>query len=172
MPKPKIPYKAGEWKVICDRCGIVYHSIHLRKEWTGLKVCHGPNTAHCFEPRNSQDFIRGVRDKQSPPWSRPRPDAIFTSATITGATQADPVVISAVNNFTNGRNVYIEKVNGMVEINNRSFTVANRTTTTFELSGEDGSGHTAFSADVTANWPSTSGDQLGRASEDIVRSDL
>ena len=172
MPKPKIPYVTGEWRVICDRCGFRYHDVHLRREWTGLMTCHGPMTNDCWEPRNAQDFVRGVRDKQSPEWSRPLPDPIFTSATITGATQANPVVISAANNFTNGRTVYIENVNGMVEINNRRFTVANRTTATFERSGEDGSGHTAFSADVTADLPSTSGDQFGRASEDIVRSDL
>ncbi len=135
-------------------------------------TCHGPNTNHCWEPRNAQDFVRGMRDKQSPPWSRPRPDAISTGAIITGATQADPVVITAANNFTNGRTVHIRYVNGMTEINGRRFTVASRTATTFALSGEDGTGYGAFVADDTDDIPSTSGDQKAQASEDIVAGDL
>ena len=135
-------------------------------------VCHGPNTNDCWEPRNAQDFVRGMRDKQSPEWSRPRPDPIFTGAIITGATQANPVVITAANNFTNGRTAYIRYVNGMTEINDRRFTVANRTSATFELSGEDGTGYGACVADATSDLPSTSGDQKAQASEDIVEGDL
>ncbi len=172
MPKPKIPWKLGEWRVICDRCGFRYHNIHLRKEWTGRMVCHGPTTNDCWEPRNAQDFVRGMRDKQSPEWSRPLPDPIFTGAIITGASQANPVVITAANNFTDGRTVHIQYVNGMTEINGRRFTVASRTTTTFALSGEDGTGYGAFTADNTSLLPSTSGDQKAQASEDIVEGDL
>ena len=72
---------------------------------------------------------------------------ILTEATksITGATAANPVVItSASHNYSNGDRVYITGVTGMTEINNREFTVANVTTNTFELSGVDGSGFSAF----------------------------
>ncbi len=172
MPRPKFPWKLGEWRAICDRCGQNYHDVHLRKEWTGLMVCHGPGTGNCWEPRHPQDFVRGISDLQAPPWSRPIPDAVFTGAIITGATQANPVVITAVNDFTNGRTVHIRYVNGMTEINNRSFTVANRNAATFELSGEDGTGYAAFVADVTTGLPSTVGDQKAQASEDVVEGDL
>jgi len=174
MPKPKLPFKLGRWKVVCDRCGFHYHNTQLRLEWTGLRVCHGPGTNNCWEPRHPQDYVRGVRDGQSPPWTRPEPDPIYTGAIITGATQANPVVIttSAAHNFANGKTVWITNVNGMVEINNRQFTTANVTSTTFELSGEDGTGHTAFVADDTAGLPSTSGDQKARASVDVAEGDL
>jgi len=72
---------------------------------------------------------------------------ILTEATksITGATAADPVVITATSHgYSNGDRVYITGVTGMTEINNREFTVANVTTNTFELSGVDGSGFSAF----------------------------
>jgi len=72
---------------------------------------------------------------------------ILTEATksITGATAADPVVITATSHgYSNGDRVYITGVTGMTEINNREFTVANVTTDTFELSGVDGSGFSAF----------------------------
>lgn len=59
-------YVAGQWNANCDRCGQTLKSGKLRIEWTGLRVC-GP----CWEPRNQQDFLQGVPDRQAPPWSRP-----------------------------------------------------------------------------------------------------
>ncbi len=56
------------------------------------------------------------------------------SATVTGATQADPVVVSMSggHNFTDGQQVTIGSVSGMTDINS-TFTVHNATATTFEL---------------------------------------
>ena len=69
------------------------------------------------------------------------------AVTISGATAADPVVITATGHpYENGDKVYISDVAGMTEINEREFTVANKATNTFELSGEDGSAHTAYSS--------------------------
>lgn len=65
------------WRAICDRCGYKYWDRHLRKEWTGLMVCSGPGTNDCWEPRHPQDFVRGVPDKQTPPWVRPEPGDTF-----------------------------------------------------------------------------------------------
>ncbi len=173
MPKPKFPYKMGDHRVICDRCGQAFHQRHLRKEWTGLMTCYGPNTPGCWELRNAQEYVRGVRDKQSPPWTRPKPDSVFTTAIITGATQADPVVIttSATHGFTNGATVWIRDVNGMTQINNLSFTVANvnAANKTFELSGVNGTGYGAFAADDTDN---TTSDQKAMASVDVTEASL
>ena len=74
-----------------------------------------------------------------------------TSNTITGATQANPVVVTA-NGHTllDGDEATIESITGMTEINNRKFIVANKTTNTFELTGENGTGHTAYSSGGTA----------------------
>lgn len=69
-----------------------------------------------------------------------------TGLTITGATQANPVVVSVVNSLSNGDSVRITGVVGMTELNNREFTVANQTGTTIELSGIDGTGFTAYSS--------------------------
>lgn len=74
---------------------------------------------------------------------------ILTEAqkTITGATAANPVVVTASSHgYSNGDRVFITEVTGMTELNNREFTVANKTTNTFELSGIDGSGFTAYSS--------------------------
>ena len=72
-------FSHGQWNAICDRCGTKYKSGQLRLEWTGLRVCSGPNTKQCWEPRHPQDFVRGKVDRQSPPWARPEPAELNTS---------------------------------------------------------------------------------------------
>ncbi len=62
------------YHAICDRCGAKRWAEELRKEWDGLMVCADT----CWEPRNPQDFVRGVQDKQNPPWVRPEPADVFT----------------------------------------------------------------------------------------------
>lgn len=64
-------YVAGTWKACCDRCGFNFRNTQLRLEWTGLRVCRD-----CFEERHPQDMIRGVADRQAPPWVRPEPDPV------------------------------------------------------------------------------------------------
>jgi hypothetical protein len=71
---------------------------------------------------------------------------------MSGATQAIPCVVTlSPNPFVNGDRVKIESVVGMVELNNRIFTVANRTATTIDLT-DDGGGNidsTGFGAYVS-----------------------
>jgi hypothetical protein len=65
--------------------------------------------------------------------------------TISGATAANPVVITATSHgFSDADEVRITHVAGMTELNRRTFTVANKTAHTFELSGIDGSAYTAY----------------------------
>lgn len=83
-----------------------------------------------------------------------------TTATITGATQADPVVIttSAAHGYSNDDEVFITGVAGMTEINDRWFVVNNVTATTFELrtihgTDVDGTGYTAYTSGGTSDEP-------------------
>lgn len=73
--------------------------------------------------------------------------------TITGATQADPVVVTSVaHGLSNGDYVDISDVVGMTELNGNRYKVANKTADTFELTEEDsgddidGTGFTAYSS--------------------------
>jgi hypothetical protein len=78
---------------------------------------------------------------------------ILTEATetISGATQANPVVLTITGtSLANGDRIFVKDVAGMVELNNREFTVANKTTNTIELSGVDGTGFTAYTSGGTA----------------------
>lgn len=67
--------------------------------------------------------------------------------TITGATQANPVVVTASSHgFANGDSIDIVGVLGMTELNGLRFTAANVTANTFELTGIDGTAYTAYSS--------------------------
>lgn len=76
-----------------------------------------------------------------------------TAATkaITGATAANPVVITATSHgYTAGQLVYIDSVGGMTQLNKRLFVVANPVTNTFELKGVDGTSYSTYTSGGTA----------------------
>lgn len=71
--------------------------------------------------------------------------------TITGATQASPVVITAASHgLRTGDTVKIASVGGMTEINDRIFTVTKVSDDTFSLDDEDGTSHTTYTTGGTA----------------------
>ncbi|MCI0557231.1 MAG: hypothetical protein MN733_01960, partial [Nitrososphaera sp.] len=69
-------FVGGEWNFVCDECSVKLKSSKARHRWDGAIVC-----PHCWEPRNSQDFVRGVEDDQSIPWSRPGGPDFFVEDT-------------------------------------------------------------------------------------------
>ena len=74
-----------------------------------------------------------------------------TPVVISGATQANPVVITAVaHGFSNADRVTINAVSGMTQLDNREFVVANVTANTFELQGINGTGYDAYTSGGTA----------------------
>jgi hypothetical protein len=83
--------------------------------------------------------------------------------TITGITNANPGVVttSASHGYTNGDEVSITSVGGMLEVNNRRFVVANATATTFELQDQIDS----VNVNTTAWGVYTSGGSVGKIYE-------
>lgn len=70
--------------------------------------------------------------------------------TVTGATAANPVVITAVaHGYTSGNMVLLENLGGMVEVNDRYFPVIVLTANTFSI-GVDGTLFTAYTSGGTA----------------------
>jgi hypothetical protein len=63
----------GDWNVVCFQCGFKRKASQLERNWQGYWVCPEHN-----EPRQMQDFVRGVPDNQIPPWVQPAPATIFT----------------------------------------------------------------------------------------------
>lgn len=64
---------------------------------------------------------------------------------ITGATQANPCVITAVaHGFSNGDTVHIDNVVGMTELNENSYVVAGATADTFQLTATNSTAYTEY----------------------------
>lgn len=76
-----------------------------------------------------------------------------TAQDITGISRANPAVVTydGADAYANGDRIIITGVVGMVEVNNREFTVANVNAgaNTFELSGVDSSAYTAWASGGT-----------------------
>ena len=79
-------WENGSWNVICDVCGRQYKSYELQMRWDGVMVCSGD-----WEPRQPQDFVRGIADIQAPKWTRPEQTDHFIWGT---ATETDVVTVS------------------------------------------------------------------------------
>lgn len=66
---------------------------------------------------------------------------------ISGITRANPAVVTSSNHgFQNGDRVWISGVSGMTQVNNKVYTVSNRTTHTFALQGTSSSGWSSYSS--------------------------
>lgn len=123
-----------------------------------------PGTEYVFEVQNSSKFTRLIpfvfSDTQE--YAIELSDARFcvytdgapivrSTKTITGATQANPCVITSNGHaLSNGDEVYITGVVGMTELNRRRFVIAGVTANTFQLVGCNSTGYTAYSSGGSA----------------------
>jgi len=82
MPS-KTYWKKGDWNGICQRCGFEFKFSELRKTWDGLWVCQDD-----WEPRQPQDYVRGLPDNQSVPVTSPESPDTFEAFFSTILTQA------------------------------------------------------------------------------------
>lgn len=102
----------------------------------------GTTAAYALEFGNK--YIRFFKDSAQ----------LTVSPTITGATQANPCVITCVGHgFLNDTKVTIASVAGMTELNGNEYTIANVTDDTFELAGVNSSGYGAYTSGGTATGP-------------------
>ena len=69
---------------------------------------------------------------------------------ITGATQSNPLILTATTTFQTGQSVLIENVGGMIELNNNRYTVISNGGTTLTLN-VDSTGFTAYTSGGTVN---------------------
>lgn len=171
---------AGEWSSLLDgRTDIEGYVASAYVMENFIPSIQGPAIR-----RAGTGFVRQVKDSTDRTWLMPfiksrdvayqiefgdsycrfyferSPVLTGTTATITGATAANPVVIttSAAHGYSNGDEVFITGVGGMTELNGRWFIVANQTATTFELTtihgdNVDGTGYTAYTTGGTSDEP-------------------
>jgi len=72
-----MPYKPGDYKVICDRCGFERYASECRMSWDNLFVCADT----CWEPKHEHfNPPKPLGEKQSVPVLRDVPDYNFITA--------------------------------------------------------------------------------------------
>lgn len=75
------------------------------------------------------------------------PGLSTATKTITAATKANPCVVTAVaHGYSNGDEIYISGILGMTQLNDRRFTIQNKTVDTFELQDENSTAYTTYSS--------------------------
>jgi hypothetical protein len=79
-------YTSGSWLAICDSCGRQFKAQELQLRWDNLMVCQGD-----WEPRQPQDFVKGVADLMRTPWARPESSDQFIPINYTSALAANAV---------------------------------------------------------------------------------
>jgi len=73
-------YRAGDYWVICDRCGFRRYASECKKEWNGMFTC-----PDCFEEKHPQYTApKGLHEKQTVPIHRPEKTDTFIETDITG----------------------------------------------------------------------------------------
>jgi len=62
----------GDWNARCSMCGAKFKASQLVRNWQGMMRCK-----RCNEPRHPQDFVRGIPDIQTPPWTQPLDTPVY-----------------------------------------------------------------------------------------------
>lgn len=136
-----------------------------RKIFNMIVTAHGgakkrPGTRYMVEMPNAVDDVRLIPFQYNVEQSyvlifgdgfiwfaRDQGMLVDVQKNISGITQTNPAVVtSTAHGFSNGEKVYITGVQGMAEVNNQLYVVANKTTDTFELTGVDATGYAAYSS--------------------------
>lgn len=66
-------FELGKWLVLCDRCGFQRTNDQVTHTWDNHIVCKPTIKVGCYETRHPLDFVRGVVDDTSVPFTRPVP---------------------------------------------------------------------------------------------------
>lgn len=79
----KLHYRPGSFYRVDDRTGFPQRAERTRQEWNGLIVDEAR-----WEPRQPQDLVKGVPDKQSVPDARPLGQNIYVGPISVQTTEA------------------------------------------------------------------------------------
>lgn len=112
--KPGIQYRAGSFWRSDDRTGFSRRAEDTRQQWDGIIV-----GTDVWEPRNQQDFVKGVKDYQGVPKPRPVPPAIFdgpiaTTLTVNAVIGATVLTVESTYGFSDGDPVGVMLDTGVV----------------------------------------------------------
>lgn len=166
-------FNGGEWTPrLYGRTELPQHKNALRTCFNAIPMVQGPWTrrpgTHYVAPTIGNAATRLKRFKFSTTQAyalefgalkmrvyKNNAAVLEAAQSITDISQTNPAVVtySGADNYANGDEVEISGVVGMVEVNNRRFTVANVNTgaNTFELAGVNAVGYTAYSSGGTVS---------------------
>ena len=143
--------------------------------FTGITRGANGTTAAAHDDDSVVNQYIGTWDSESDVWGSTNYDNVIKNlvfvrpgvvATITAATAATPVVVTAAGHgLSNGDSVMIDYVAGMTELNGNTYTVAGATTDTFQLSGVDGSSYTAYTSGGQVLQPKIYRDNKGNKND-------
>lgn len=71
--------EVGDYNAACSMCGRKRKASQLVKNWQGLYRCPEHN-----EPRQPQDFARGVKDVMTVPWAQLETDVFIQTCSMNG----------------------------------------------------------------------------------------
>lgn len=86
--------RVGDYNAICDVCGRKFKFSRLRQKWDNTWACEQD-----WEPRQPQDYLKGIKDNMSVPLSRPDPPSLFLDEII--VTQNPIISLSFITNIVN-----------------------------------------------------------------------
>jgi hypothetical protein len=72
-------FSPGDYNAACSMCGRKRKASKMVKNWQGLYRCPEHD-----EPRQPQDFARGVKDIMTVPWAQKETDLFVTFCSING----------------------------------------------------------------------------------------
>ena len=70
-------YREGDYNAVCAHCGRKGKASEMRKLPAGIPGAGMLVHPEHYVERNPQDFVRGIPEKQVPPWIQPPPEALF-----------------------------------------------------------------------------------------------
>jgi len=111
-------YVGGEFYRICDMTGFKIRAPHTRKQWNNIIV-----REQSWEPRQPQDFVKGVRDEQAAPEPRPRQVNVFLGPLVTTITASRSIGAVSIPVESTGR-MYAGDILKIILNNGETFTVA------------------------------------------------
>jgi hypothetical protein len=118
----------------------------------GYSNCGKTGSATPFAKTTHNGQASGVADLNGLMWEVAIGiTCIATSKTVTAATQANPVQITAAaHGYTTGDEIMLAGIGGMTQINDRIFTITAVDANTFTLNGVDGTAFTAYTSGGSA----------------------
>ena len=81
----------GDWNAICDVCGRKFKFSRLRQKWDNTWACEQD-----WEPRQPQDYLKGIKDNMSVPISRPDSET-FLDTIVVNPVISSSLLILAIN---------------------------------------------------------------------------